>query len=148
MCSKEARCTVCVIWTDVQWKIYKSRRHLYKQKVGGLFPSKGGSALVFHSVQDEVHALFVVDGTVPPLLIPCGSLTHCPKEKAALLADVFESKQSNGSLTMPQSCFPEVELTTFAFRSGEVKKLLLELDPYGGAGPDSIFPLLLSSKDF
>ena len=32
-------------------------------------------------------------------------------------------------------------LTTFAFRSGEVKKLLLELDPYGGVGPDGIFPL-------
>ena len=42
---------------------------------------------------------------------------------------------------MPQSCFPEAELTTFAFRSGEVKKLLLELDPYGGAGPDGIFSL-------
>ena len=40
---------------------------------------------------------------------------------------------------MPQLCFPEAELTTFAFRSGEVKKLLLELDPYGGAGPDGIF---------
>ena len=56
-------------------------------------------------------------------------------------ADVFHSKQSNDCLTMPQSCFPEAELTTFAFRSGEVKKLLLELDPYGGAGPDGIFPL-------
>ena len=40
-----------------------------------------------------------------------------------------------------QSCFPEAELTTFAFRSGEVKKLLLELDPYGGTGPDGIFHL-------
>ena len=86
-------------------------------------------------------ALFGVDVAVPPLLRPDGSLTHCPKEKAALFADVFDSKQSNDSLTMPQSCFPEAELTTFAFRSGEVKKLLLELDPYGGAGPDGIFPL-------
>ena len=33
------------------------------------------------------------------------------------------------------------ELTTFAFCSGEVKNLLLELDPSGGAGPDDIFPL-------
>ena len=57
----------------------------------------------------------------------------------ALFADVFDSKQSNDSLAMPQSCFPEAELTTFAFRSGEVKKLLLELDRYGGAGPDGIF---------
>ena len=69
-----------------------------------------------------------------------GSLTHYPKEKAALFADVFDGKQSNDSLIMPQSCFPEAELT-FAFGSGEVKKLLLELDPYGGTGPDGIFPL-------
>ena len=82
-------------------------------------------------------ALFGVDVAVSPLLRPDGSLTHCPKEKAALFADVFDS---NDSLTMPHSCFPEAELTTFAFRSGEVKKLLLELDPYGGAQPDDIFP--------
>ena len=86
-------------------------------------------------------ALFGVGVAVPPLLRPDGFLTHCPKEKAALFADVFDRKQSNDSLTMPQSCFPEAELTTFAFRSGEVKKLLLELDPYGGAGLDGIFPL-------
>ena len=55
---------------------------------------------------------------VPALLRPDGSLTHCPKEKAALFADVFDSKQSNDSLTLPQSSFPEVELTTFAFHSG------------------------------
>ena len=83
-------------------------------------------------------ALFGVDVAVPPLLRPEGSLTHCPKEKAALFADVFDGKQSNDSLTMPQSCFPEAE---FTFLSGEVNKLLLELDPYGGAGPDGIFPL-------
>ena len=44
-------------------------------------------------------------------------------------------------LLCAQSYFSEAELTTFAFRSGEVKKLLLELDPYGGAGPDGIFLL-------
>ena len=48
--------------------------------------------------------LFGVDVAVPPLLRPDGSLTHCPKEKTDLFADVFDSKQSNDSLTMPQSC--------------------------------------------
>ena len=52
-----------------------------------------------------------------------------------------DGKQSNNSLSMPQSCFPEAQLSTFTFRSGEAKKLLLELDSYGGAGPDIIFPL-------
>ena len=74
-------------------------------------------------------ALFHVDVAVPSLLKPDGPLTLCPKEKATLFADVFDSKQSNDSFTMPQSCFPEAELTTFAFRSGEAKKLLLELGP-------------------
>ena len=86
-------------------------------------------------------ALLGVDVAAPPLLRPNGSLTHCPKEKADLFSVVFDGKQNNDSLTMPQSCFPEADLTTFAFCSGEVKKLLLELDPYGGAGSDGIFPL-------
>ena len=57
----------------------------------------------------------------------------------ALFADEFDSKQSNDNLTMPRSYFPQVELTTF--RSGEVKKLLLEFDPHVGSGPDGILPL-------
>ena len=56
------------------------------------------------------------------------------RRRQPFFADVFDSKQSNGSLTMPQSCFPESVLTTLTFQA-----LLLELDPYGGAGPDGIF---------
>ena len=96
-----------------------------------------------YATAEKVHNDSVRDtlsGTVePPLLRPDGSLTHFLKEKAALFADVFDSKQSSDSLIMPQSCFPEAELTTFAFCSGEVKKLLFELDRYGGAGRDGIF---------
>ena len=80
-----------------------------------------------------------MDVAVPPLLRPYGSLTHYLKEKAALFDDVFDSKQSNDSLAMPRSCFPGVELTTFIFHPREVKKLLLELDPYGGVDCDGIF---------
>ena len=50
-------------------------------------------------------------------------------------------KQSNDKLRMPQSCCPDAKLTTLAFRSREIEKLLLDLDAYGGAGPDGIFPL-------
>ena len=60
-------------------------------------------------------ALFGVDVAAPLLLRPDGSLTHCSKEKAALFAIVFDSNQSNDSLTLPQSCFPEADLTAFAF---------------------------------
>ena len=87
-------------------------------------------------------ALFGIDMTVPPLIKSDGSITHNPEEKATLFADIFDSKQSNDKLTMPHSCFPEAKLTKLAFRSIEIKKkLILELDSYGGAGPDGIFPL-------
>ena len=86
-------------------------------------------------------ALFGIDDGMPPLLKPDGSLAHSPKEKSELLADVFDGKQSNEEVTLPQSCHPEAKLTTIAFRSREMVKLMLDLDSYGGSGPDGIFPL-------
>ena len=86
-------------------------------------------------------ALFGVDSSVPPLVKPDGCITHCPIEKATLFADVFDSKQSNEKLSIPLSCFPESKLNCFAFRSSEVKKLLLDLDSYGSVDPNGIFPL-------
>ena len=53
-------------------------------------------------------------------LWPDGSLTYCPNKKVALFADVFDSKQSNDNLNIPQSSFLEAELTESAFCSGEV----------------------------
>ena len=88
-------------------------------------------------------ALFGVDDGMPPLLKPDGSLTHCPKEKGTLFANVFDGKQSDEVLTLPQSCHPEAKLTTIVFRSREIERLMLDLDPYGGSGPDGIFPLFL-----
>ena len=94
-------------------------------------------------------ALFGIDDGMPPLLKPDGSLTHCPREKSLLFANVFEEKQSNEELILPQSCHPEAKLTMIAFRSREIKKLLLDLDPYGGSGPDGIFPLFfIKNADF
>ena len=40
-------------------------------------------------------ALFGVDDGMPPLLKPDGFLTHCPKEKATLFANLFDGKQSD-----------------------------------------------------
>ena len=86
-------------------------------------------------------ALFGVDDGIPPLFKSDGTLTHCPKEKSTLFANVFDEKQSSDEVVIPQSCHPEAKLTTIAFRSREIKKLMLDLDPYGGSGPDGIFPL-------
>ena len=87
-------------------------------------------------------ALFGVDQSGPPLLKPDGTLAYCPREKAALFADVFDGKQCGDDLSMPLTCFPEPKLTKIAFKSREIKNLLAELDVYGGAGPDGIFPML------
>ena len=42
---------------------------------------------------------------------------------------------------LPLTCHPSPRLTTFAFRSIEMRRLLLDLDPYGGTDPLGTFPL-------
>ena len=60
--------------------------------------------------------------------------------KADLLYDHFDSKQSREAVDLPLTCH---RFTTFAFRSSEVRHLLLDLDPYGGTDPLGMFPLFL-----
>ena len=52
--------------------------------------------------------------------------------KADLLSDHFDSKLS---VVLLVTCHPSPSLITFAFRSSEVKLLLLDFDPYGGTDP-------------
>ena len=63
--------------------------------------------------------------------------------KADLLSDHFDSKQYREAVDLPLTCHPSPSLTTFAFRSSEVRRLLLDLDPYGGTYPLGMFPLFL-----
>ena len=63
--------------------------------------------------------------------------------KADLLSDHFDSKQSRESVDLLATCHPSPSLITFAFRSSEIKRLLLDLDPYGGTDPVGMFPLVL-----
>ena len=44
----------------------------------------------------------------------------------------FNSKQSREAVDLPLTCHPSPSLTTFVFRSSEVRRPLLDLDPYGG----------------
>ena len=53
-----------------------------------------------------------------------------------MLSAHFVGKQSRDPVDLPS-------LTTFAFRSREVKRLLLYLDSYGGTYPLGMFPLFL-----
>ena len=63
--------------------------------------------------------------------------------KADLISDHFDSKQSREAVDLPLICHPSPSLTTFEFRSSEVRRLLLDLDPYGGTDPLGMFPLFL-----
>ena len=60
-----------------------------------------------------------------------------------LLSDQFDRKQSRKSVDLLLTWLPSLNLTTFAFRSSEVRRLLLYLDPYGGTDPLGMFPLFL-----
>ena len=63
--------------------------------------------------------------------------------KADLLSDHFDGKQSSESVDLLLTCYPSPSLTSFAFRSSEVRRPLLDLDPYGGSDPVGMFPLFI-----
>ena len=63
--------------------------------------------------------------------------------KADLLSDHFDGKQYRESVDLLLTCHPSPRLTSFAFRSSEVRRLLLDLNPYGGSDPLVLFPLFL-----
>ena len=67
--------------------------------------------------------------------------------KADLLTDHFDSKQSRESVNLPLTCHPSLSLTTFAFGSREVRRLLLDLEPYSGTDPLGIFHFFLKRTD-
>ena len=63
--------------------------------------------------------------------------------KADLLSDHFDSKQSKEAVDLPPTCHPSSSLTTIAFRSSEVRRLLLDLDRFFGTDPLGMLPLFL-----
>ena len=79
--------------------------------------------------------VFGTSSSLPPLVNEGGGLVCESVGKADLLLDHFDSKQSREAVDLPLTCHPSLSLTTFAFRSREVRRLLLDLDPYGGTDP-------------
>ena len=63
--------------------------------------------------------------------------------KADLLLDHFDVKQSRESVDLPLTCHFSFRLASFAFRSSEVRHLLLDLDPYRGSDPLGMFHIFL-----
>ena len=79
-----------------------------------------------------------------PLLVNEGGGLVCESVgKADLLSDHFDSKQSREAVDLPLTCHPSPSLTTFAIRLRQVRRLLLDLVPYGGTDPLDMFPLFL-----
>ena len=83
------------------------------------------------------------DLSLPPLIWAGGGLVCESVGKADLLSAHFDGKQSRDPVDMPSTCHPSHSLTTFAFRSREVKRFLLDLDSYGGTDPLGMFPIFL-----
>ena len=79
------------------------------------------------------------NASLPPLLMPDGKLTTNPREKAELLHQAFDAKQSNEDVLLPDTCHPEPALSKFAFCSRDVKNIFDNLDNWGGADPDCFF---------
>ena len=88
-------------------------------------------------------AVFGSSSSLVPLVSEGGGLVCESVSKADLLSDHFDSKQSREAVDLPLTCHPSPSLNTFAFRSSEVRRLLLDLDPYGGTDPLGVFPLFL-----
>ena len=72
---------------------------------------------------------------MPPVVSEGGGLMCESVGKADLLSDHFDRKQSRKAVDLPLTCDPSPSLTTFVFRSREVRYLLLDSDPYGGTDP-------------
>ena len=85
--------------------------------------------------------MFVSISSLPPLVGPGGGLVCGSVGKADLLSDHFDSKHSRESVDLQDTCHPSPSLISFAFRSSEVNRLLLDLDLYGGTDPLGMFPL-------
>ena len=58
----------------------------------------------------------------------------------------FDAKQCRDSFQQPQACDPYPVLCSVAFRSSFIRKLLLDLDLYGGNDSDGMFSLLQASS--
>ena len=93
-------------------------------------------------------AVFGLSSSLPPLVGGGGGLVCELVGKADLLSDHFDGKQFRESVDLPLSCHPSPSLTSVAFRSSEVRRLLLDLDPNGGSDPLGMFPLFLRELMF
>ena len=88
-------------------------------------------------------AVFGSSSSLPPLVSEGGALVCESVGTADLLSDHFDFKHSWDAVVLPLTCYPFPCLTTCSFTSREVRRLSLDLDPYGGTDPLGMFLLFL-----
>ena len=81
------------------------------------------------------------DSSLPPFIGADDGLVCESVGKADMLSAYFDGKQSRDPVNLPSTCHLSPSLTAFAFRSREVKRLLLDLDSYGDTDLLGMFPL-------
>ena len=65
--------------------------------------------------------------SLPQLVSEGGGLVCESVGKAGLLSDNFDNQQSREAVDLPLTCHPSPSLTTFAFRSSEVRSVCVQL---------------------
>ena len=78
-----------------------------------------------------------------PLMGGGGGMVCESVGKAEMLMANFNGKQYRDPVDLTSTCHLSPSLTTFAFRSREARRLLLDLDSYGVTDPFGMFPLFL-----
>ena len=76
-------------------------------------------------------AVFCASLSLPPLVGASGGFLRESFGKADLYSENFDGKLSRESVELPLTCHLSQRFTSFAFRSSEVRRLMLDLDPYG-----------------
>ena len=93
-------------------------------------------------------AVFGSCSSLAPLVSEGGGQVRESVGKADLLSDHFDRKQSREAVhLLLKTCHPSPSLPTLSFRSIEVRRLLLDLDPYGSTDPLVMFPLFFKRTD-
>ena len=81
--------------------------------------------------------------SLPTLIGGGGGLVWELVDKFDLLSERFDSKQPKEFVDLSLTCHSSFSLTTFAFRSSVVRRILLHLDSYGCTDPLGMFLLFI-----
>ena len=84
-------------------------------------------------------AVFGASFSLPSLVDRGGKLVCSADKKASLFAAQFDVMQCRDSFQQPHSCDPSPVLCSVAFRLCSIRRLLLDMNPYGGNYLDGMF---------